>query len=614
MALTVDVVIPVSNHWELTQSCLEHLAAQTREHRVIVGDNGSTDGTPERLAADWPDVHVLRTEAPQPFAVVCNAGAAAGDGEVIVLLNNDVDCEPDFLEQLVAPFADPRVGDVAALCLRPDGAIDSVGITCDATLSAFARLQGRPVSDAASPAPVLAGAAGTAGAYRRTAWEQVGGLDEAFPAYQEDFELALRLRAAGWATTAAPAARCTHLGSASYVARSARSRFNGGFGRGYVLRRYGAVTPRAALTETIAVAGDTVTQRDLAAARGRIAGWRAGGGPRRTLPAQAVDASLTLRDSLALRRPNVKGTVPFRFGACLACGGPLAEAFTGVDRMLATPGTFDVAICSTCASGTTFPLVEPDDLAALYPEAYGPYAETDSGLVQAISKAIRARQGRLALSRFPLKAIAAREPGRGLDVGCGRGDLAAEFVDRGWTMVGVEPSPNACDAARARGVDARVGTLATVELEPGAYDMIVFQHSLEHTLDPAGDLEKVHAALAPGGLLAVTVPNFGNWQARRFRDRWFHLDLPRHRTHFTRDGLPRVAAHAGLEVLQIGTSTSTVGLPATIQYRLAGRCLFPGGLKLRVAAGLCVLTLPLARLLDRGDGDQLHLLARRKPF
>ncbi len=61
------------------------------------------------------------------------------------------------------------------------------------------------------------------------------------------------------------------------------------------------------------------------------------------------------------------------------------------------------------------------------------------------------------------------------------------------------------------------------------------------------------------------------------------------------------------------TSTSTVGLPATIQYRLAGRCLFPDGLPLRVATGLCVLTRPLAVLLDRigGGGDQLHAVARR---
>jgi GT2 family glycosyltransferase len=306
MALSVDVVIPVRNHWELTESCLRHLAAQTRPHRAIVVDNGSTDGTPERLAREWPDVHVLGRAG--GFSAVCNAGAAAGDGDVVVLLNNDADCRPDFLAELLAPLErDPALGTVAALCLRPGGReIDSVGITCDATLSAFARLQGRPVADAGAAAPVLTGPAGTAGAYRRTAWTQVGGLDETFTAYHEDFELALRLRAAGWPTVAAPSAVCTHLGSASYGSRSAWQRRHGGFGRGYVLRRYGLLrgrtAPRTALTEALAVAADALSSRDLAAARGRLDGWRAGAGlPPRRRPPQAIDASIGFRAALALR-------------------------------------------------------------------------------------------------------------------------------------------------------------------------------------------------------------------------------------------------------------------------------------------------------------------------
>jgi N-acetylglucosaminyl-diphospho-decaprenol L-rhamnosyltransferase len=627
MALSVDVVIPAFNNWSLTESCLRHLAAQTRAHRVIVGDNGSTDGTPERLARDWPGVRVLRTGAPQPFAVVCNAGAAAGDGDVVVLLNNDVDCAPDFLERLLVPLEhDLRVGDVAALCVRPNGReIDSMGLTCDVTLSAFARLQGEPVELAASPQPLLAGPSGTAAAYRRAAWQQVGGLDETLPAYHEDFDLALRLRAAGWATAAAPDAVCTHLGSATYGWRSSGQRFNGGFGRGYVMRRYGVLGARALATEAIAVLGDAVISRDLAAARGRAAGWRAARGlPRHPRPAQAIDTTITMRAALALRRGRAPRLAPQMATssdsatACLACGAPLAGAATiaGQDRMLGTPGAFEVAICAACGGGTTSPVVTPEELGAMYPDAYGPYAEADPGLLAAVSRAIRAVQGRLAMRRFPLAAIAARPPARGLDVGCGRGDLAAELVGRGWAMTGVEPSENACAAARARGVDARAGTLATVALEPDAYDAIVFQHSLEHTLDPRGDLEKVREALAPGGAVAITVPNFGSWQRRRFGSRWFHLDLPRHRTHFTRAGLQSVLEAAGFQVDDIRTSTSTVGLPGTIQYRLAGRCLFPGGLKLRVAAGLCVLALPLARLLDRlgGGGDQLHALARRPGF
>jgi SAM-dependent methyltransferase len=200
-----------------------------------------------------------------------------------------------------------------------------------------------------------------------------------------------------------------------------------------------------------------------------------------------------------------------------------------------------------------------------------------------------------------------------LDVGCGRGDIASMFVGRGWHAVGVEPSAAACAVARERGVDARQGTLADVALEPETYDAVLFQHSLEHTEDPAGDLDRAAGALRPGGVALVTVPNFGSWQRRRFGSAWYHLDLPRHRTHFTAAGLVRALARAGLEVESMTTSTSTVGLPATIQYALVGRCLFPRGLGLRVASGLCVLVLPVSRLCDAtaGGGDQLDAVARR---
>ena len=180
-------------------------------------------------------------------------------------------------------------------------------------------------------------------------------------------------------------------------------------------------------------------------------------------------------------------------------------------------------------------------------------------------------------------------------------------------MTGVEPSETACAAAVERGIDARQGVLATVELDPGAYDAAVFQHSLEHVEDPVADLRLTHAALRSGGLLAITVPNFGGWQARRFGARWFHLDVPRHRVHFTAASLRRALELAGFEVVAIDTASSSVGLPGSVQYRLAGRCLFPGGLGLRVASGLAALSLPLAALGDRllGEGDLLHAVARK---
>ena len=138
--------------------------------------------------------------------------------------------------------------------------------------------------------------------------------------------------------------------------------------------------------------------------------------------------------------------------------------------------------------------------------------------------------------------------GHAVDVGCGRGDLAGLLVDRGWRVTGVEPSASACRAARRRGVDARQGTLHDVELDSGAYDAAIFRHSLEHSADLAGDLATVVRALKPGGLVLITVPNFECWQRRRFGNRWYHLDLPRHRVHLTTPGLRAALNRAGAEV------------------------------------------------------------------
>jgi N-acetylglucosaminyl-diphospho-decaprenol L-rhamnosyltransferase len=313
--LSIDVAVVAFNRYDLTESCLRHLREQTREHRVLLCDNGSADGTYERVGREWPEVVRTRTEDNRGFPEACNRAVALGDGDVVVLLNNDVDCEPAFLERLIAPLdADPSLGSAAALCVRPGGEnIDSMGMTTDATLSPFPRLRGLPVARAGSERPVLIGPAGTAGAYRRSAWEQLGGLDEHIIAYGEDFDLATRLRAHGWGTVGVPEAVGVHLGSATFGHRSAFQRRYGGFSRAYLIRRYGLLRRRGAVrtafTEALSVAGDAVVSRDFAALSGRVAGWRAATGlPRHPMPpAAAIDHSVGLREAIDLRRGVYEG-------------------------------------------------------------------------------------------------------------------------------------------------------------------------------------------------------------------------------------------------------------------------------------------------------------------
>jgi N-acetylglucosaminyl-diphospho-decaprenol L-rhamnosyltransferase len=315
---SVDVVILAYQHWELTEKCLQLLARQTVRHSAIVVDNGSTDGTADNLRRTFPDVEVveLAQNGGLPFAY--NRGVEHGTGEIVVMLNNDIEVRADFLEQLIEPFVrNPRLGSAAALLVQPGGQnIDSMGLTVDRTLAGFPRLRGHPVRDAAEPSPVLTGPCGGGGAYRRTAWEAVAGLDEGVRFYGEDVDLALRIRSAGWETIAVPEAVAVHLGSATLGKGSAWQRRQSGFARGYFMRRYripsGRAGLRALVTESLVVVGDAVLCRDLNAVRGRLAGWRSARSEaaRERPPAAAIDDTIGFLESLRLRRRIVFGGNP----------------------------------------------------------------------------------------------------------------------------------------------------------------------------------------------------------------------------------------------------------------------------------------------------------------
>jgi GT2 family glycosyltransferase len=307
MSRSVDVVVTTHQGWEFTQRCLEHLGNQTVKHTIIVSDGASTDGTPENIHAHFPSVTLI-THADDPgYAAATNHGVAAGNGDVILLLNNDAFCRRDFLEHLVGSFDDERVGAVAPLTLRSDErTIDSVGLTLDVTLAPFIRLNGRPIEEATFPRPVLVSPGGGADAYRRSAWIEAGGFDEHLSFYGADLDLGLRIRSLGWTTVAAPRAVAVHLRSATSGHRSRLARESGGWARGFLLRRWSILRSRAAgraiVTEALVAVADAALSRDTVAVRSRISGWRCASDlPRRSVPPRAADPDIGFIESLRLR-------------------------------------------------------------------------------------------------------------------------------------------------------------------------------------------------------------------------------------------------------------------------------------------------------------------------
>lgn len=298
--------------------------------------------------------------------------------------------------------------------------------------------------------------------------------------------------------------------------------------------------------------------------------------------------------------------------ACPACGAALGPpTLHGHDRLLSLPGEFAVAECSGCGLAVTVPRLSGDELSRHYPSSYEPYREHGRSIVAALLRRMRDAHMAARLRRPALAGLLERGPGRLLDVGCGRGELASAFVQRGWSAAGVDPSADAVRVARSLGVDARQGTLATVDLPAEGFDAVIFHHSLEHVPDPLGDLRRSRELLRPGGRLIVAVPYWDSWQRRRFGSRWFHLDVPRHLQHFDTDSLAATVSRAGLQPMQAWVVTSTVGLLGTIQYVVFGRCVAGGALTLPAQA-LAIALRPLtAAVARRKGGDCLDLMAER---
>jgi len=301
-------------------------------------------------------------------------------------------------------------------------------------------------------------------------------------------------------------------------------------------------------------------------------------------------------------------------GACPVCGETATQPFVieGRDRLEGTPGEFAVVTCASCGAGRTLPPVATHELGRFYTAGYRAHALRRDGLYARLRDLGQRLRWRSELRRFPLDALA-ETPGSVLDVGCGHGDLGAALVARGWSVAGLDPSTQAVENARARGIDAHVGTIADADLGDASFDVVTMLHSLEHVVSPLDDLRSAHARLRPGGLLIVVLPNYGCWQRKRMGSRWFHLDLPRHRTHFTEAALRHAAEQAGFVDVRTADAGDPGALIGTLQYRFYDRIVLGSGWRSALWQFAASLLAPAIAVLDRmaGERDLLCMTARR---
>jgi SAM-dependent methyltransferase len=214
---------------------------------------------------------------------------------------------------------------------------------------------------------------------------------------------------------------------------------------------------------------------------------------------------------------------------CPACGGELAPWRRAGDNEPASTATRLLLRCGGCGTART---AGPAPDFAAFNEA-GAFAPGQPRGARAAAGLLRAFDRR----RLELLGDAS---GPLLDVGAGKGRFVAYARAHGWDATGIEPA--------ARG---RVPHVEAVAVEDATYadlGAVTLWHVLEHVEDPAAVLTRLRGWLRPGGALLVGVPDLDSLQARIGGPRWYHLDLPRHRTHFTAGGIVTLLARSGFTV------------------------------------------------------------------
>jgi GT2 family glycosyltransferase len=226
----VSVIIPNWNGVQHLPDCLDSLRRQSYPHfEVILVDNGSHDSSLTLLAQQYPHVRMFPLAENRGFAPACNMGMRAARGELVVLLNNDTEADPGWLEAVVGAFArHPDAGSVASK-MRLFDQRDRLHTAGD-----YYRLDGVPGNRGVwqrdegqfdQELPVFSACGGSA-AYRRSMLDGVGLLDEAFFYSCEDVDLGWRAQLAGWPCIYAPKAVVYHKVSAT-GAGSTSSYFDG---------------------------------------------------------------------------------------------------------------------------------------------------------------------------------------------------------------------------------------------------------------------------------------------------------------------------------------------------------------------------------------------------
>lgn len=275
--------------------------------------------------------------------------------------------------------------------------------------------------------------------------------------------------------------------------------------------------------------------------------------------------------------------------ACNMCGNEkYVKLYPGRDRLYGLEGSFYIVKCLRCGLVYTNPRPTEKEIGIFYPSKnYYSYQDYESeSLFRRLRRIIIEKyysdnnfnrneskynsffEIAAWLMRARVGAIPTFIPGgRILDVGCGSGETVKILKDIGWNAWGLEVDEGAVKIGRHKELNVKYGNLLDSKFRPEFFDVVRFWHVFEHLHRPRETLQEVYKILRRGGELIIGVPNLSSLQSKIFRQRWYHLDIPRHLYHFTKKTLSDMIASEGFRIKNY-RFISGAGISGSIGYLL----------------------------------------------
>ena len=293
-----------------------------------------------------------------------------------------------------------------------------------------------------------------------------------------------------------------------------------------------------------------------------------------------------------------------------ATGCPLCGDHDAAKRL--DMNGYTIVACQRCGLEYLSPMPTPEQLRAHYQQAeyycgnasqgYHDYQATERALTGFFNRRLRR------LATVPLLGR------RLLDFGCASGYFLELARAQGWSIAGVELSaPMAATAARR--LDIPINQTLD-ELGDAEFDAVTLWEVIEHLPDPLATLAALRSRLRPNGVLALSTPNTGHWEARRRPLRWEGYRPPSHVTFFTAATLSDLLTRAGfvgVRVTRVGPRPPLPGWLETVttplQAALADGTARPWLPALMTWRAVRVAALAWARLARRTDDPYATLEA-----